>query len=146
MIARIAWSQPHCCAQLFHSFVKLALINQHLAQRFVTRRKVGVDCDRLLESSGALWNHLFVEVCDAQVECGCEVRGIQFQRALEVFDGFLVVAQCCMRQSQIEDRQHVVGTEVECLLELHDRVGKVFRAVIIQSQQIVDRHGVLFRC
>ena len=50
-----------------------------------------------------------------------------------------------MRQSQIEDRQHVVGTEVECLLELHDRVGKVFRAVIIQSQQIVDRHGVLFR-
>ena len=51
-------------------------------------------------------NHLFVEVCDAQVERGCEVRGIQFQRALEVFDGFLVVAQCCMRQSQIEDRQH----------------------------------------
>src|SRR2546426_6049006 len=43
-----------------------------------------------------------------------------------------------MRQSQIEDRQHVVGTEVECLLELHDRVGKVSRAVIIQSQQIVD--------
>src|ERR1043165_308448 len=113
MIAGVSRSQTDGRAQLCESFVQLALINQHFAKSLIARRKVRVDSHGSAKCICALGNHLLMKVGHAEIKCCRKVGGIQLQGPLQVLNCFIIIAQSSVGESQIEDRQHVVGTELQ---------------------------------